>query len=131
MEETTNTTKSTAGKGLGIAGMILGILATIISFIPCLGTFALIPGVIGLILSIVSLVQANKAGAPKGMAIAGLVCSLVGCAIAGWQWYEISKAASEAGLDKLKDAMENLDTAKLRQDMEAAMQGITDSLQAH
>ena len=131
MEETTNTTTTTtAGKGLGIAGLVLGILAAVISFIPCLGTFALIPGVIGLVLSIISLIQANKAGSSKGMAVAGLVCSIVGCAIAGWQWYELSKVSME-GLDKLKEGLENLDTAKLRQDMEAAMKGLTDSLEVH
>ena len=129
MEETTKTT-STAGKGLGIAGLVLGILAAIISFIPCLGTFALIPGVIGLVLSIISLMQANKAGSSKGMAVAGLVCSIVGCAIAGWQWYQLSQVSME-GLEKLKEGLENLDTTKLRQDMEAAMKGLTDSLEAH
>lgn len=131
--EQTNTTevKSNAGKGLGIAGLVCGILAAIISFVPCLGTFALIPGIIGLILSLISLMQANKAGAAKGMAIAGLVCAVVGCSIAGWQWYAISKVAGEEGLDKFKDAIENLDTAKLRHDMEAAMQNMTDSLKTH
>lgn len=87
MEETTNTTQnsnSNAGKTLGITGMILGIITVIVSFIPCLGMYALIPGIVGLILSIISINQANKAGASKGMAIAGLICSVIGCAIAGW-----------------------------------------------
>ena len=80
MEETTNTTQNAnAGKTLGIAGMILGIITVIVSFIPCLGMYALIPGVVGLIVSIISINQANKAGAPKGMAVAGLICSIIGC----------------------------------------------------
>lgn len=103
MEESTNTTQNVnAGKTLGIAGMILGIITVIVSFIPCLGMYALIPGVVGLIVSIISINQANKAGAPKGMAVAGLICSIIGCAIAGWQWYVIATAA-----DKMKDAFEN------------------------
>lgn len=105
MEETTNTTQnsnSNAGKTLGITGMILGIITVIVSFIPCLGMYALIPGIVGLILSIISINQANKAGASKGMAIAGLICSVIGCAIAGWQWYVIATAT-----DKMKDAFEN------------------------
>ena len=103
MEESTNTTQNAnAGKTLGIAGMILGIITVIVSFIPCLGMYALIPGVVGLIVSIISINQANKAGAPKGMAVAGLICSIIGCAIAGWQWYVIATAA-----DKMKDAFEN------------------------
>ena len=134
MEETTQpTSNSKAGKGLGIAGLVLGILAAVIAFIPCLGTFAIIPGIIGLVLSVVSFVQANKAGAAKGMAIAGIVCSIVGCSIAGWQWYTLSKLgeSSKESLELLKDGLEHLDTAKLRQEMEAAMKNITDSLEAH
>lgn len=128
MEETT-TTNSKAGKGLGIAGLVLGILAAILSFVPCLGMYAVFPGIIGLVLSIISIMQASKAGAAKGMAIAGLVCSLVGTSIAGWQWYALNKIATEAGpgLENLKDALENLDTAKLRQEMES----VVDSLQQH
>lgn len=131
MEETT--TNSKAGKGLGIAGLVLGILAAVVSFVPCLGMYAIFPGIIGLVLSIISIIQANKAGAAKGMAIAGLVCSLVGTSIAGWQWYAINKAVTEVapGLENLKDALENLDTAKLRQEMESAVQSVADSLQQH
>jgi hypothetical protein len=133
MEETTTTSNSKAGRGLGIAGLVLGILAAILSFVPCLGMYAIFPGIIGLILSIISIVQANKAGAAKGMAIAGLVCSIVGSGIAGWQWYTISKAVKESGinLEQLKENLENMDTTKLRQEMEAAMQSAVDSLQQH
>ena len=127
MEETTNTTtNSKAGKGLGIAGLVLGILAAVVSFVPCLGMYAMFPGIIGLVLSIISIVQANKAGASKGMAIAGLVCSLVGCSIAGWQYSKIS-----AGLETLKDGIEHLDTTKLREEMESVLQNVTDSLEVH
>lgn len=126
MEETTTTTNSKAGKGLGIAGLVLGILAAILSFVPCLGMYAMFPGIIGLVLSIISIIQANKAGAAKGMAIAGLVCSIVGIAIAGWQYSKLSAVGEE-----LKETLENLDTAKLRQEMESAIQQVTDSLQQH
>lgn len=102
MEQTPNSSQNpTAGKTLGMVGMILGIVAVVLSFIPCLGMYALIPGVIGLILSIVSISQAGKVGAPKGMAIAGIACSIVGCAIAGWQWYAVAHVA-----DAVKDEFE-------------------------
>lgn len=124
MEETTKT--STAGKGLGIAGLVLGILAAILSFVPCLGMYAFIPGLIGLILSVISIMQANKAGAAKGMAIAGLVCSVIGCAIAGWQYSKISE-----GLEQVKEGLEHLDTAKLRQEMNQVIENVIDSVQTH
>ena len=107
MEQQTTETSS-AGKGLSVAGMVLGIVALIISFVPCLGMYALLPGVIGLVLSIVGFVQANKAGAAKGMAIAGIALSVVGCAIAGWQYNTLSKAASV-----LKEEIDKIDTAKV------------------
>lgn len=124
MEQTNENSK--AGKNLGIAGMVLGIVAVVISFVPCLGMYALIPGIIGLVLSVISVVQANKAGAAKGMAIAGIVCSLVGSVIAGWQYSQIS-----SGLEKFKDGMENLDTAKLRQDLNTVIQDMSDSTSTH
>ncbi len=126
MEETTTTTNSKAGRGLGIAGLVLGILAAIISFVPCLGMYAIFPGIIGLVLSVISIVQAGKAGAAKGMAIAGLVCSLVGSSIAVWQYMKIKD-----GLDQLKEGIENMDTAKLRQEMNDVIETMTDSLEAH
>ena len=125
MEETM-TTNSKAGKGLGIAGLVLGILAAVVSFVPCLGMYAMFPGIIGLVLSIISIIQANKAGAAKGMAIAGLVCSLVGIAIAGWQYSKLKAVGEE-----LKESLENLDTAKLRQEMESVIQQVSDSLEQH
>jgi hypothetical protein len=126
MEETTTTTNSKAGKGLGIAGLVLGILAAILSFVPCLGMYAIFPGIIGLVLSIISIVQANKAGAAKGMAIAGLVCSIVGSSIAVWQYMKIKD-----GLEQIKEGIENMDTAKLRQEMNEVIETMTDSLQQH
>ena len=125
MEETM-TTNSKAGKGLGIAGLVLGILAAVVSFVPCLGMYAMFPGIIGLVLSIISIIQANKAGAAKGMAIAGLVWSLVGIAIAGWQYSKLKAVGEE-----LKESLENLDTAKLRQEMESVIQQVSDSLEQH
>lgn len=129
MEQTTTTSTPSnpkAGKGLGIAGLVLGILAAILSFVPCLGMYAIFPGIIGLVLSVISIVQANKAGAAKGMAIAGLVCSLIGSSIAIWQYMKIKD-----GLEELKENIENLDTAKLRQEMNAAFDALADSLEQH
>ncbi len=67
MEEQRN-----GGAGLGIASMVLGIVALVLS---CCLYFISIPcAIIGIILAFVSL-SGKKDG--KGMAIAGLVCSIV------------------------------------------------------
>lgn len=105
----TEETKSNAGQGLGIAGFILGIVALIISWIPCLGMYALIPGIIAIILSAIAFTQANKANASKGLIIAALVVSILGTAIAGYQYYVLSRAASEiTNSDNWKDLNNSL-----------------------
>jgi hypothetical protein len=87
--------KSTAGQGLGIAGFVLGLIALIISFIPCLGMYAIFPGVIAIILSAIAFSQASKANAAKGLIIAALVVSILGSAIATWQFFALRTAADK------------------------------------
>lgn len=105
MEQNTTTPAGNNGKGLGIAGMILGILAIILSFVPCFGWWAIVLAVVGVILSAVSMTQAKKAGAPKGMAIAGLICSILAIIIGSIWLFIIAKAVTEGGA-MFKEAME-------------------------
>jgi hypothetical protein len=74
--------RSTAGQGLGIAGLVMGILAIPMGMIPCTFYIGIIFGIIGLILSLVALSQANRGNGPKGLIIAALVCSIIGLSIA-------------------------------------------------
>ena len=70
-----NNVPQTESKGLSIASMVLGIIALVLFCIP----FVCFPcGIISVILGGVSL-AGKKAG--KGMAVAGLVCSLVAISI--------------------------------------------------
>lgn len=111
------------GKGLGTAGLIVGIVALLFSFIPCLGMYAALPALVGIILSAISMSQAKKAGAQKGMALGGLICSIIGLLIALYWIYaafflmdhasetllEISKEMNQnGGLDSLNKALEQL-----------------------
>lgn len=89
---------------MGLVGMILGILAVILSFVPCIGVYAIFPGVVGLIFSILGMKKVKK-----GMAIAGLVCSLIGTGVASWQYYVLNEAAKE---------LQNFDTTELERDLE-------------
>lgn len=99
----TEQTQSKAGKGLGIAGLVLGILGVVLFWTPFVG---LILAFIGLILAILGFSQANKAGAPKGVIIAGLILSIAGTALGAWSsygWYKlytIGKDAIEQGMDQ-------------------------------
>ncbi len=129
MEET----KSTAGQGLGIAGLILGILALLIAFIPCVGLFAIIPGIIAIVLSIVALNQAKKGNGSKGIIVAAMVISIVGTLIAilwvlifgtfynhGSYW----KKAIDSALGKQAVINMNSNNKGLGSDMDKAIKGL-------
>jgi hypothetical protein len=108
MEENNSTqtnSNSNGGKTMSIAGLVLGILATILALVPCLGMWAIVPGVIGLILSAIAMMQAGKTNSPKGMAIAGLICSIIGICIAAYWIYVLYFAAATLGTE-FKEAME-------------------------
>ena len=74
--------KSTAGQGLGTAGLILGILAIPLGIIPCTFWAGILFGVTGIVLSLVALKQANQWNAPKALIIAALTCSIMGFSFA-------------------------------------------------
>lgn len=59
--------------GLATAGFVLGLLGLLGSWIPFLNILGIILGVLGIILGGVGLAQSKKAGAGKGLAIAGIV----------------------------------------------------------
>ncbi|MEI6310266.1 MAG: zinc-ribbon domain-containing protein [bacterium] len=64
--------------GTATAGFVCGLVAIILVWIPWVSLIAIILGVIGLILSGLGLSQANKIeGSGRGMAIAGLVLSII------------------------------------------------------
>ena len=62
--------------GFGIASLILGILG----FLGSCFVFGIVPSILGIILAIIGLCQKDRA---KGTAIAGLILSIIGTAIAG------------------------------------------------
>lgn len=138
--EQNSTTNPNAGKGLGIAGLIVGIVALLFSFIPCLGMWAIVPAIVGLIMSAISMKQAGAAGAPKGMAIGGLICSILGLLIALYWIYLLYFGASQVmnelektgALDSLKNAMDRMPGAmdSLNKAMEQ-LKEVTDTLKVH
>lgn len=92
---------------LGLVGLILGIIAAVIAWIPCLGVYAFFPGVVGLILSAIGLRHVKK-----GIAIAGLICSVVGTGIASYQWYVLNKAGEQLNkeLQKIEQDAKSMET---------------------
>lgn len=77
---------------MGVASLVLGIVSVVLSFIPFCGIIALIPAIVGFILGIVDVVKKSKAQEPKGMSIAGLVCSAIAIVLILY-WYIAAGAA--------------------------------------
>jgi len=63
------------GKGLSIAGMVLGIVAAALA---CAWYLSIPCGIVGLVLSILGRKKSQEAGAPTGMATAGMILSIIG-----------------------------------------------------
>ena len=70
--------QSPQGKGMAIASMVCGIVAIPLSWV-YVGTLV---AIVGLVLGILSSKKLKEQGAPAGMALAGIICSCVGLAIA-------------------------------------------------
>jgi len=68
--------------GMGVASMVLGIVGLVFSFLPFIGVIAWPLVILGVIFGAVGINKAGQVpGMPKGTAIAGLTCSLVGLVI--------------------------------------------------
>ena len=66
--------QTNSGGGLAIAGMVLGIICIVLCWIPFMDV---ILGIVGLVLSLLG----RRSSARSGIAIAGLVCSVIGLAL--------------------------------------------------
>lgn len=94
---------------MGVASLVIGIIALILGFVPFCGIIALIPAIVGLILGIVDAVKKSKAGAKKGMSIAGIVlCSISIVIIIAYYVIFIAAAAGSAG--EFNSVMNSIET---------------------
>lgn len=127
--EQNSTTNSGGGKGLGIAALIVGIVATVFSFIPCVGMWAIIPGIVGIILASISMKQTGPGGS-KGMAIGGLITSVIGLLIAIYWLYVVYFVAHE-GVEQLKEELEKTGVMDSLNKAMEQLKEVVDSTQTH
>ena len=90
---------SQGSNGLAVAGFVLGILGFLGSFIPVLNIGAIVLAVIGAVLAAVGLARSKSVHTGKGLAIAGLVLSVLAVIIA----VIIDVAVGSAVNDAVKD----------------------------
>jgi hypothetical protein len=83
--------KTTAGQGLGIAGLILGVMAIPLGIIPCTFYLGIVFGITGIVLSLVAFSQASRGFGPKNLIIAALVCSIIGLCFATVWGFALSR----------------------------------------
>ncbi|NQT58414.1 MAG: hypothetical protein HQ557_05475 [Bacteroidetes bacterium] len=118
--------KTSAGQGLGVAGLVIGILAAILALIPCIGWIAIIPGVIALALTLVAFSQANKGNGSKGVIIGALVVSIIAISIGIIQIIFFAAVATEGGniknkIEKVAKKFENEFEGEYGKDIEEAV----------
>ncbi len=70
--------KKNNGKVFAIIGLVLGILSIVFSFWYMVNICAVVAGVAGIVLSVVGKNQLTAAGQAKGLAVAGLIVSIIG-----------------------------------------------------
>ena len=86
-----------APKGFAITGLVLGISGAVMSITPCLNLIGIIPNVLGIIFSSLALRAANAGtGSGRRMAVAGLVCGIIGILLWFIMIVVVSKSMSDA-----------------------------------
>ena len=69
--------------GIGVAAGVCGIIAVALCWIPFIDYTSIVLGTLAIIFGVIGVRNANRyGGAGKGMAVTGIVCGIVGLAIA-------------------------------------------------
>jgi hypothetical protein len=113
--------RSTAGQGIGIAGLILGIIAVPLALIPCTFPLALLLAAGGIILSAVGMTQASRVNGARGLPVAGLVVSVIGMMIALMWGLLISTAIHQDGKWWKNEIVEKI-SKKVEKDVESTFE---------
>lgn len=100
---------------MNIASLVLGIVGLVISLVPCIGMYGLALTIPAIVLGVIG----KKNPKYQGLAIAGIVCGVIGTGIGGWQIsnYLKAKKALEQADKELKDP-----NSKLNQDLKKLTQ---------
>ena len=96
---------------MGVVSLVLGLVGLIISFIPCLGAYGLVLTIPGVIFGVIGMMKAKGANEGKGLAIGGLVVSLIGTAIA-IIWCVLMKKTVDVIDDAAKEYQKSVEQSK-------------------
>ncbi len=106
---------------MAVASLILGIVAIVFSIIPGVNLFGIGPiaGVVGIILGAIALKNLKAANQPTGMAMGGLVTSIIGAVLGLLIWIACAACVS-AGSRALQEAGKDPNIQKSFQDLQKA-----------
>ena len=104
-------------KGFGIAALVLGILSIVflcLSWHPVFALIDLVLSIFAIVLGAVGMSRAKKSHASAGLAIAGLVCGIVGTVLSlgflvCWAACAVTAVSATNGLKSMFDGLEGLD----------------------
>lgn len=71
-----------SAKGCSIAALVCGIVGLVFSWLGVFSIIALICSIIGIVLGAMGMKKAEAENVPKGLAVGGLVCGIIGAAFA-------------------------------------------------
>ena len=92
--------------GLGTTGFVLGLIGLLFSFIPVIGVIAWPLVILGIIFSAIGISKASKGRATnKGLAIAGLVVSIIGIVMCVLWAAVLGKAANDIDEEANREAV--------------------------
>ena len=66
------------GKGMSIAALVCGILGVVLCWVPIASWVVLVLSILGIVFGANGMKKSKAAGQSQGLAIAGLVCGIVG-----------------------------------------------------
>lgn len=69
-----------SAKACSIAALVCGIVGLVFSWFGVFAIIALICSIVGIIFGAMGMKKANAENAPKGLAVGGLVCGIIGAA---------------------------------------------------
>ncbi len=100
------------GQGFGVGSLVCGIVAIIIAFIPCVGMASMPFAIASIVFGAISMSRGRKTDSPKGMAVGGLVTSIIALVVSvAWlvALVRLSNVDGNAVKDKCEEIFNSMD----------------------
>ncbi len=79
---------------MGVVSLIFGIISVIMCWIPVANWIGVLLAVLGIVFGAIGMSKAKKTNSGKGVAVAGLVLSIIGAVLGGIFWIACAGATA-------------------------------------